>query len=876
MAKMTAKDRYYSETGMIAKGFTQPTDRVKRIKKAILDATPMIETERATLVTEVYKETEGLTPIMRRAKVNEKLLLESTIVIREDELIVGSRNIHRRSSDLGVEFSCQWLVPEFDTIATRACDPFYIREEDKKYLLDLFKYWDGRTLSEYALATMSEETLRAQDAGVFDVGNYLYAGVGHTVPNYERILQTGFTGVIEQVEAEMKKLDRSDPENIAKWQFYEATLITYRAAIAYAHRYEKLAAEMAAKETDPVRKAELLQISKNCAHVPEFGARNFYEACQSFWFVHNILNIESNGHSVSPGPWDRFMWAFYKNDPTITPDFAQELVDCVFLKMADCNKVRDDLSARAFAGYQLFEMVALGGQDADGNDLTNDLSYMCLTALAHTGMPSPSLACRISNKTPDEFLYRTCETIRLGYGMPNVFNDEIIIPAMINRGISLRDARTYTPSGCVEPDLNHRYDGWHDAASFNVSKVLEITLHNGLVEGRRIGPATGDVTKFTSIDQLWEAFEKQMAYFVSLMVEADNCIDRAHGQLCPLPFQSALIEDCISRGKSVQEGGARYNFSGPQGCGIVDAGDSIHCIDKHIFQDKRWTMAQLMEALDANFGYPVPEGSSTGHDDWGNHMNAPEGSCTASCGGSDAEMEAKIYEAVKAILNGSGSVNMADIRNKVSTCSTTACGPEKYAEMRSILDNTLAYGNDDDEVDAYTVRVGRIYCEEVQKHKNARGGQFQAGMYPVSNNVLYGKNVHALPTGRLAKMPYGDGVGPRAGKDTNGPTAAANSVSKLDHALASNGTLYNMKFLPAALAGDTGIKNLAGLIRGYFERKGMHVQFNVVDRETLLDAQAHPEEYKDLVIRVAGYSAQFVSLDKEVQDGIIARTEQVF
>lgn len=871
MAKVTASERFFNETGMIAKGFQEPTERVKRMKAVLVDAFPVLESERAVLVTKAYQETEGLTPIMRRARVIETLLKEMQIIIRDDELIVGSRNIHPRSSDVGVEFSCEWVEKEFDTIADRATDPFYISEENKKILRDTFKYWKGRTLSEHAMSMMSEETLRAQDYGVFNVGNYLFGGVGHSVVNYEKVMRKGFSGILEEVEEARAGLDRSDPDVIKKEQFYDAVIITYKAAIEYGHRYAKLAEEMAAKETNISRKIELSRIAKNCRQVPEFGATNFYEACQSFWFVHNILNIETNGHSYSPGPFDRFIYPFYKEDETITEEFAQELIDCIFLKMNDCNKVRDDLSAQAFAGYQLFEMVALGGQDEEGHDQTNPISYMCLNALAHVGMPSPSLAVRISNKTPDEFLYRVCETIRLGYGMPNVFNDEIIIPAMVNRGVPLKLARTYTPSGCVEPDIAHKYDGWHDSASYNCAKVLEITLNNGRVDGKLVGLETGDVTKFTCIEEFFQAFEKQMEYFIGLMVEADNCIDLSHGALCPLPFQSALIEDCIGRGKSVQEGGALYNFSGPQGCAVVDTGDSLYCIQKNVFEDKKFTMTQLKDALDHNFGYPVPAGSSTGHDDWGR-------GCCSCTGESEADMEAKIYEAVKSILSGSGSVNLEEIRKRLEHEETagTPGTPEKYADILRALQNTEAYGNDNDEIDAYAVRVARIYCEIVQKHRNARGGQFQAGMYPVSANVLYGKDVAALPTGRLAKTPVADGVSPRAGKDVCGPTAAANSVAKLDHALASNGTLYNQKFLPSALAGDTGIKNLSALIRSYFDHKGMHIQFNVVDRATLIDAQEHPEDYKNLVVRVAGYSAHFVKLAKEVQDGIIARTEQTF
>ncbi|MDR2671152.1 MAG: glycyl radical protein, partial [Oscillospiraceae bacterium] len=537
----------------------------------------------------------------------------------------------------------------------------------------------------------------------------------------------------------------------------------------------------------------------------------------------------------------------------------------------DGNKVRDDVSAQAFAGYQLFELIALGGTDEDGIDQTNDVSYMCLTALAHVGMPMPSLGIRVGNATPDEFLYRACEVIRLGYGMPNVFNDEVIIPAMVNRGIPLKLARTYTPSGCVEPDIQHKYDGWHDAASFNVAKVLEITLHNGRCFGKQLGPQTGEITSFTCIEDFFTAFEKQMAYFVHNMVEAVNCIDTAHGDRVPLPYQSALIEGCIEKGKSVQEGGAIYNFSGPQGVGIIDAGDSLYAIQKNVFEDKKITLAQLKDALENNFGYSIAAVGST-------ETSIRNGSVTGGGVSNDeTEMEMRIYEAVKSILNGSGSISLADLRKgAVAAAHAGPAASGQYDEILRILRNTPGFGNDIDEVDAFTVRCGRIYCELVEQYTNPRGGRFQAGMYPVSANVLYGKDVGALPTGRLAKTTLGDGVSPRAGVDTNGPTAAANSVSKLDHALASNGTLYNQKFLPAALSGDKGLMNLTALIRGYFDRKGMHIQFNVVDRETLVDAQKNPDQHKDLVIRVAGYSAHFIKLAKDVQDNIINRTEHTF
>ena len=578
------------------------------------------------------------------------------------------------------------------------------------------------------------------------------------------------------------------------------------------------------------------------------------------------------------------MIKYYRNDPAITKEFAQELIDCLMIKYSDCNKVRDSISAAAFAGYTLFELMTIGGTDENGNDLTNELSYMVLEAHAHTKMPSPSIGVRIGNQTPDEFLYRVCETIRLGTGMPNVFNDEIIIPALENRGIPLKVARTYSPSGCVEPDLYHREFGWHDAASFNSARIMEATMNNGVLYNDQVGPKTGEFTSFQNIDEIMDAYQKQMAYFVSKMVEADNCVMKAHADMAPLPFESALIDGCIQHGKSAEEGGAYWNFTGPQTYGFVDSGDSLYCIEKNVFRDKKFTLAELKDAVDNNFGYcGGPEGGSQDM-----AINWQYGPCASNASGrmtsaSESEIEARIYEKVKAMLAGTGTVDMEVLKREVTassgSCMTSAPGrecPEKYAVILKTLENTEGYGNDIDEIDNFSVFTARAYTSEVEKYTDYRGGKFQAGIYPVSANVLYGKDVGALPDGRLARTPLADGVSPRAGKDTHGPTAAANSVSKLDHASASNGTLYNMKFSPAALAGDEGLKKFAALIRGYFQRKGMHMQFNVVDKQTLLDAQAHPEQYKDLVVRVAGYSAFYTTLARETQDNIIARTEMNF
>lgn len=853
---------------MISRGFSEPTDRVKRLKKAIVDAIPYVESERAVLVTESYKETEGLSPIMRRAKAAEKIFNNLPITIHEDELIVGAITKNLRSTEICPEFSYDWVEKEFDTMGTRMADPFQIPKDTANELREAFKYWEGKTTSALADSYMSQETKDCIANGVFTVGNYFYGGVGHVCVDYGKVLKIGFTGIIKQAIDAMNQMDLMDPEYIKKKNFYEAIVITYSAAINFAHRYAAKAREMAAGCPDPVRKAELLQIAANCDRVPERGATNFYEACQAFWFVQILLQIEANGHSISPGRFDQYMYPYLEADKSISKEFAQELVDCIWVKLNDVNKTRDEISAQAFAGYAVFQNLIVGGQTEDGLDATNEVSYMCMEAVAHVKLPAPSFSIRVHQNTPDEFLYRACEVTRLGLGVPAMYNDEVIIPALCNRGVSLADARSYCIIGCVEPQCPHKTEGWHDAAFFNIAKVLEITLNNGKVGDKQLGPQTGDMTSFHSVDDIFAAYKKQMEYFVYHLAEADNCVDFAHAERAPLPFLSALVDDCIGRGKSVQEGGAIYNFTGPQAFGVADSGDSICAIKKHVFENKEVTMEQLKEALANNFGYGCTAGAPTA---------AP------------ADDEAKIYEAVKRILSNNGSINIAELQAQLSTgtCGWESGRPqytegasapsnEQYAHIKRIMENTPWFGNDDDEVDMLARKCGQIYSYEVEKYKNPRGGQFQAGCYPVSANVLFGKDVLALPDGRLAHAPLADGVSPRQGKDTNGPTAAAMSVAKLDHENYSNGTLYNQKFLPSALAGDEGLKRFAAMVRTYFDHKGMHVQFNVIDKETLLEAQRHPEAHKDLVVRVAGYSAQFTVLAKEVQDDIISRTEQSF
>jgi len=848
---------------MLERGFSKPTERIEKLRKVIIDAVPQVESERAVLITESYKETEGQPTIIRRAKAVEKIFNELPVTIRDNELVVGSITINPRSTEICPEFSYDWVEKEFHTMHKRMADPFEISEKVQHELHEAFKYWEGKTTHSLADSYMEPDTKDCIANGVFTVGNYFFGGVGHVNVDYGKILAKGFRGVLEETITALHALDEDDPSSIKKKQFYNAVIISYNAAIRFAHRYAEKARELASQTSCPTRKAELQQIAANCDRVPEFGARNFWEACQSFWFIQIMVQIESNGHSISPGRFDQYMYPYLKDDP-IDRVKAQELVDCIWVKLNDINKTRDEISAQAFAGYAVFQNLCVGGQDSEGKDATNEVSYMCMEAVAHVRLPAPSFSVRVHQNAPMEFLYRACEVSRLGYGVPAFYNDEVIVLALVSRGVALKDARDYCIIGCVEPQAGHRTEGWHDAAFFNIAKVLEITLNNGRCKGKQLGPKTGELEELDTMDKLLAAYQQQMEYFVRHLAKADNAVDYAHMERAPLPFMSAMVDDCIKRGKSCQEGGAIYNFTGPQAFGVADAGDSLYAIQKNIFEDKRFTLAELREALEANFGY--------------SDSAAPI--CTPSIPESTLD-EAQIYEAVKKILSSTGSIDIATLEShlKQGTGTGTSCGcksqadPSKYATIRNILKNTDSFGNDIEEVDQFAYRCGKIYCNEVDKYMNPRGGQFQAGIYPVSANVLFGKDVAALPDGRLATEPLADGVSPRQGNDVNGPTAASNSVAKLDHAQASNGTLYNQKFTPAAVGGEQGLKNFVSIIKSFFDKKGSHVQFNVVDKQTLLDAQEHPEDNQDLIVRVAGYSAHFVTLAKEVQDDIINRTE---
>ncbi len=821
--------------------------RIERLKEELFRKMPEIEADRGVLLTESYMQTEGEPIVMRRAKAFSHIMEHLPITIRPDELIVGSATVSPRSCQVFPEFSFEWLESELDTVATRAADPFYISEETKTTLRTIYRYWKGKTTSELATSLIAPEARLAMEHNVFTPGNYFYNGVGHVTVQYEKVLAIGFRGIINEVKAEKARMSLGDADYCSKGVLLDAILMSCEAAITYANRYAALAREMADREGNPTRRSELLQIAENCSRVPAEGARNFYEACQSFWFVQMLLQIESSGHSISPGRFDQYMYPYYRADldqGRLDRDFAQELVDCLWVKLNDLNKCRDAASAEGFAGYSTFQNLIAGGQTAEGLDATNDLSFMCIDATMHVMLPAPSFSVRVWNRTPHEFLIRAAELTRTGVGLPAYYNDEVIIPSLLSRGLTLEDARDYNIIGCVEPQKAGKTWGWHDAAFFNMLKPMEMVFSNGVLEGAQVGPETGDVAAFTSFEQFFDAYKAQMDYAISLLVNADNAIDEAHAARCPLPFLSSMIEDCIHSGKTPEQGGAVYNFTGPQGFGIANVADSLYAIKKLVFEQHKFTLAELRDALTENFGIMT-----------------------------DGRTEKLTVGVASALAQSGVEVGDRVIAEIYNTVKKKASDP-RYAEIREMILSMDAFGNDIDEVDAMAREAAYTYTRPLLQYKNPRGGMFQAGLYPVSANVPLGAQTGATPDGRLAGTPVADGVSPSAGRDINGPTSAANSVSRLDHGIASNGTLFNMKFHPSALAGDAGLENFVALVQTYFENKGSHMQFNVVSRETLRDAQKNPDKYRSLVVRVAGYSALFTTLSKSLQDDIINRTEQ--
>ncbi|KKM09778.1 hypothetical protein SY88_16375 [Clostridiales bacterium PH28_bin88] len=784
--------------------------RTERLRERLFTVPLEISVDRFRLVTESYQETEGQPMIIRRAKALKKILEEMPITIFDDELIVGSFAKTSRGGPLFPELAAEWLLSDIDNFEKRTQDKFLISEESKQVIKELVPYWKGKTVWDRVVAQLPPETeaVREEKAQVFYPSLHMVSGFGHTNADYEMAMRKGFSRITDELKEKLNALDLTKPENLRKRLFYEAVIIVLEAGIVFAKRMAALARRLAEQEKNPVRKEELLKIAEINEWVPANPARTFHEALQTFWYVHLIMRLETNGLSHAPGRFDQYMYPYYKQDiekGILSKEEAQELVDSTFIKLTEILNVFDTPTSHYHAGFPETQNMVVGGQTVDGRDATNDLTFICLEAMKNARTPQPNFGLRVHERTPDEVLMKAIEVIKVAR-QPQLFNDQVHIPAVLSQGANLEEARDYVCIGCVEPQVAKKAWGITNSSWFNMAKALELALNDGKdrMTGKQVGPHTGDPRKFSSLEEVMGAYRKQIEYFVKHMVIAVNTICEVHAELVPLPFTSVFHHDCLEEGKDVTWGGAKYNYAGVNGVGTANVGDSLAAIKKLVFEDQVITMAELMDVLDSNFE-----------------------------------------------------------------------GKEDLRQM--LLNRAPKLGSGDEYVDALTREALAIYDKEVKKYSTNRGGMFKPGHLSTSTNVPFGEVTGALPDGRKAGRPLADGVSPSHGSDKNGPTAVATSVARaVDAVLGCNGPLLNMKFSPSAVHDERGIRNLMGLIRTYFDLGGAHIQFNIVSRETLEKAQANPEEYKDLMVRVAGYSVFFTEINRDMQNDIIDRTEYSF
>ncbi|CAA0327150.1 MULTISPECIES: formate C-acetyltransferase [Klebsiella] len=760
------------------------TNRTQRLKDRLFANPREISLERALLYTASHKQTEGEPVMIRRAKATAWILDHVQISIRDDELIAGNRTIKPRAGIMSPEMDPYWLLKELDQFPTRPQDRFNISEEDKRiYREELFPYWENRSMKDFINAQMTDEVKNAVSTQIFSV-NQTDKGQGHIIIDYPRLLENGLAALVTEIKA----VRQQHPQN----SFYQAVLILLEASQRHILRYAALADEMAADCADEQRRKELETIANISRHNAVHRPEDFWQACQLFWYMNIILQYESNASSISLGRFDQYMLPYYQASLNRgqDPQFLQELLESLWVKCNDIVLLRSTSSARYFAGFPTGYTALLGGLTETGRSAVNILSFLSLDAYQNVRLPQPNLGVRVNELIDRPFLRKTAETIRLGTGIPQIFNDEVVIPAFLNRGVSLEDARDYSVVGCVELSIPGRTYGLHDIAMFNLLKVMEIVMLEN--------ESNPDITWDGLINQIRD----KIRYYIKLMVEGSNICDIGHRDWAPVPLLSSFIEDCVQHGQDITAGGARYNFSGVQGIGIANLSDSLHALKGMVFEQKRLSFAELIAVLKANF-------------------QTPEG------------------EKIRARL----------------------------------INRFEKYGNDIDEVDNISADLLRFYCKEVEQYQNPRGGQFTPGSYTVSAHVPLGSVVGATPDGRLAGEQLADGgLSPMLGQDVQGPTAVLKSVSKLDNFLLSNGTLLNVKFTPATLAGDSGLNKLADFLQAFTRLRLQHIQFNVVNADTLREAQQRPQDFTGLVVRVAGYSAFFVELSQEIQDDIIRRT----
>lgn len=780
-------------------------DRVKRLHQQSIDTPTTLTIERALIETAFYKENYGKMPnCILRARNFYEICKKKTIYIGKDELIVGERGPVPKAVPTFPELTCH-TVEDLHTLNDRELQPYYISQEDiDTYEREVIPYWEGRTQRERIFSHVSQEWEEAYHAGVFTEFMEQRAG-GHTAMD-GKMYHRGLLDTKALIAKTLAELDFiNDPEATDKQQELQAMDISCDAAILFAERHAELAEEMAAKESDPQRKAELLKIADVCRWVPAHAPRDMQEAIQMYWFVHLGTVTELNGWDcMNPGHIDQHLYPFYKQgleDGTMTRNKAKELISCFWIKFNNQPAPpKVGVTALESGTYNDFTNINIGGIDRYGNNAVNDLSYIILEVQEELHELQPGLSIHVSKVTPDDFVLAGAKVIRQGHGYPSVFNPDTYTKELVRQGKTQEDANEGGCSGCIEVGAFGK-EAYILTGYLNTPKILEITLNNGIdpMTGKKLGLETGDPRTFKTYEELYDAYHKQMVYFVNMKLAVNNYIERMFSLYAPATFLSLFIDDCITRGRDYYSGGARYNTTYIQCTGLGTITDCLATMKKHVFEDKKFTMDELLDAVSHNFE-----------------------------------------------------------------------GQEKMRQF--IMNRTPFFGNDDEYADTIAVKVYDDLVEAIEGHPNTRGGTTQLNMLSTTCHNYFGSVCGASVNGRMARFAISDGTSPAHGADTNGPTAVIKSLGKLDQTK-SGGTLLNVRFVPSLLKREEDLQKLVSLIRAYFSMGGHHIQFNIVDTQTLLDAQKQPDDYKDLLVRVAGYSDYFNDMTEQLQNEIIARTE---
>ena len=783
-------------------------ERIQKLREISVNTPVHIDLERAKIETDFYKANDGKysIPVMRAMTLKE-YFSKKTLYLGDGELIVGEKGKDPQASPTFPELCCH-SEEDMIVMSERELVSFKTTEEDRKLQREeIIPYWTGRSMREKLLSRMTPEWQECYHAGMFT--EFMeQRGPGHTCGG-EQVFTTGYMDYKEKIKKTMDELDYiNDPEALNKCEELKAMDIACDAVIILGERYHKLALEMAEKEENETRKAELLQIAANLEVVPAHKPQTYWQAIQLYWFTHLAVTTELNPwDAFSPGRLDQHLYPYYEKDVEagiLDDEKALELLECLWVKFYNQPApVKVGITLKESATYTDFANINTGGVTPDGQNGVNNVSYLILDCMDEMKLVQPNSNVTISRKTPAKFLKRACEISRKGWGQPAFYNTEAQIMELVNAGKSLADARRGGSSGCVETGA------WGSEAYIltgymNIPKIFQLTLFNGFDQysGKQLGLELGYAKDFKTFDELWAAFKKQLEYFVDVKIRGNNVIEKLYAQDMPAPCLSVVTNDCISNGKDYNAGGARYNTSYIQGVGIGTVTDCIAAIKYNVYDHKNFTMEELIEAMEHDY-----EGYDT------------------------------IY--------------------------------------RMVHDQSPKYGNDDDYADSIMQDIFELYRSTITGRPNMRGGEYRIDMLPTTCHVYFGDVILATANGRKAHKPVSEGISPEKSADTHGPTAVIKSCAKMDH-LATAGTLLNQKFTPDVVAGEEGLNNMASLIRSYFSMDGHHIQFNVVDRQTLIEAQKHPEDYKDLIVRVAGYSDFFRNLDKPLQDEIINRTEQSF